>query len=107
MFQRKRRPPAVAVLVFGLLAAGIRLVGDAPAGAGAARGQPGVDRHGDPLPPGATARLGTVRLRHAGEVRGVVFAPDGKAVASVGEGPAAVRIWDVSTGRELRRLSAE
>src|SRR5262249_31430193 len=51
--------------------------------------------------------LGTVRLRHAGEVRGLAFAPDGKAVASVGGGPAAVRLWDVRTGRELRHFPAE
>src|SRR4051794_1016736 len=102
MFKRKHNLAATAALGFGLLAAGMGPVRDAPAGAGAAPGQAGVDRHGDPLSPGAVARLGTVRLRHAGEVRGVAFAPDGKAVASVGEGPAAVRIWDVSTGRELR-----
>jgi WD40 repeat protein len=60
-----------------------------------------VDRYGDPLPPGAVARLGTWRLRHPNPVNALAFSPDGRFLASVGS-PAVV--WDVLTGREVRRL---
>jgi RNA polymerase sigma factor (sigma-70 family) len=40
-----------------------------------------LDVHGDPLPEGALARLGTSRLRHEGFVQSLCFMPGGKAVA--------------------------
>ncbi|HEY7154651.1 MAG TPA: sigma-70 family RNA polymerase sigma factor [Gemmataceae bacterium] len=61
------------------------------------------DRYGDPLPEGAIARLGTVRLRHDDMVYSVVFSGDGKtAIASDSAG--FIVFWDVATGREIRRL---
>ncbi len=60
-----------------------------------------VDRYGDPLPPGAIARLGTVRLRHTKPVGPITFAPDGKVLASGGR---SIRIWDVTTGKQVRHL---
>ncbi len=63
--------------------------------------QAAVDRYGDPLPPGAVARLGSFRLRHSGPVRAVAFAPDGKTMVSGGADSWAF-LWDVATGKRLR-----
>jgi WD40 repeat protein len=61
---------------------------------------PGVDTNGDPLPPGAIARLGTLRLR-----RGLnsALTGDGKVLitASVEMG---IRAWDAVSGKELRNF---
>ncbi len=60
------------------------------------------DRYGDPLPPGALARLGTSRLRHThGEVSDAAFSADGKVLASFGWDNY-LRIWDTADGRELQ-----
>ncbi len=65
-----------------------------------------TDRHGDPLPEGVLARLGTVRLRAIGaEVR---FSPDGKSILTI-IGGRRVKLWDADTGqlREQRELPIE
>jgi WD40 repeat protein len=64
----------------------------------AAGAEPRLDRHGDPLPPGAVARLGTVRLRTAASV--LALTPDGKTVLTVAGGRTVGR-WDADTGRLL------
>src|SRR5262249_41302871 len=59
------------------------------------------DRHGDPLPPGAVARLGTLRYRLSfSRGLGLGFTPDGeKIVAATQE---AVEVFEAKTGRRLR-----
>jgi WD40 repeat protein len=65
-------------------------------------GKDGVDRYGDPLPPGAVVRLGTVRYRFGGH--GAAFLPDRRTVVSVPPGNAII-LWDARTGRLLREIS--
>jgi RNA polymerase sigma factor (sigma-70 family) len=70
-----------------------------PEGERGARSEP----PGEPLPPGAVGRLGTARLRHAGWVNAVAFAPDGKTLVS-GSRDRTIRRWELATGKELGRL---
>jgi WD40 repeat protein len=56
---------------------------------------PLTDAHGDPLPKGAVARLGTIRYR-LGEVGEFALSPDGKTLAA--ESSTGVFLWDIETG---------
>ncbi len=64
---------------------------------------PARDRFGDPLPPGALARMGTVRFRHGSMIEQISLAPDGRTLATASR-DGTVRLWDMATGRELLRL---
>lgn len=68
----------------------------------AADGPAGADRFGDPLPSGALARMGTVRLRHGGPVAALVVSLDGRFLASAGGN--LIHVWDGATGKEIQRL---
>jgi WD40 repeat protein len=61
------------------------------------------DLHGDPLPGGASARLGTVRWRHGGVTGFVAFLPDGKSVVSA-SADRVFHLWDFPSGKALRRF---
>jgi RNA polymerase sigma factor (sigma-70 family) len=110
----------VVLLGTALLAAGAVLVygrglsaergeggaGEPPASQGPAEPHPGdgrrTDLHGDPLPHEALARLGTTRFRPGEHVSLLRFTPDGTKLVT--QGAAGLRVWDVATGRELRRF---
>ncbi len=67
---------------------------------------PREDRHGDPLPQGANARLGTVRFHNPGPIHTVAFSPDGTALLVFAERyrNSALRLWDIVEGKELARF---
>ncbi|HEY7158449.1 MAG TPA: WD40 repeat domain-containing protein [Gemmataceae bacterium] len=68
------------------------------------------DHYGDPLPDGAVFRAGTTRLRHHSNYDhpfvNVLFSPDRKFVLSSASGEQEVRMWETSTGREVRQFPA-
>lgn len=59
-----------------------------------------------PLPPGAIARLGSLRLRHEHEVRSIAFSPDGKKIASVSQYEHRIRVWDAASGKLQHEFDA-
>jgi RNA polymerase sigma factor (sigma-70 family) len=103
------------LLAAGIVASGAGLLaqrGGAPPGpAGAAAAPPAAaspevrtDPRGDPLPPGALARMGTVRWRLEGPpADAMAVAPDGKTLVTVNAAKGIV-VWDTATGRALRQI---
>ena len=77
-------------------------------GAAKRPGEPGQAQRngadGDPLPPGAIARLGGLRLQHGGGISNVLFTRDSKGLISAG-GEAVIRLWDPATGKEIRHFT--
>ncbi len=65
--------------------------------------RPRVDVHGDPLPEGAVARLGTVRFRMSGLVYACAWSPDGKTLAASSVDKS-IAFFDAATGRRLRQF---
>jgi WD40 repeat protein len=64
------------------------------------------DLQGDPLPQGAIARLGSVRLRHSLKVSGAALSPDGRLIYST-EYYGGVIVWDAITGAVVRRIASD
>jgi WD40 repeat protein/beta-lactamase regulating signal transducer with metallopeptidase domain len=75
-----------------------------PAAAPESQARATADSHGDPLPAGALARLGTTRLRHSADVTFVAFGPDGKTLITAAQDNT-IRVWDLSSGNEVRRFA--
>src|SRR5262249_53549093 len=63
------------------------------------------DRYGDDLPPGATARMGTVRWRHNARISALAFAPQGQLLVSAGADKV-IRFWD-GEGKVVREIKAD
>jgi WD40 repeat protein len=59
-----------------------------------------TDLYGDPLPEGAIARLGTIRLRHKSDVFSAIFTPDGKSLIAADS--ELIRVYDPTTGARVR-----
>jgi len=62
------------------------------------------DLYGDPLPPGAVARMGTLRFRQPGCCLHVAYSPDGKLLASGWD--EGIAVWDVATGKRVAFFQA-
>jgi WD40 repeat protein len=67
---------------------------------------PATDLHGDPLPEGALARLGSSRWRPGSAATYLAFMPDGKSLLKAGE-DASIVLLDVATGKEVRRFEPD
>lgn len=60
------------------------------------------DLDGDPLPPGAVARLGSLRFRFGQPIFSLAFSPDGKRLA--GCSSRQILVWDAATGKRLHEF---
>jgi WD40 repeat protein len=65
---------------------------------------PLMDRYGDPLPPRAVCRLGTLRLLHKDFVTAAAFSPDGKRFASTAI-DGSLMVWEWPSGKKLHGFS--
>ncbi|HZY83981.1 MAG TPA: hypothetical protein VFE78_04070, partial [Gemmataceae bacterium] len=62
-----------------------------------------VDRYGDPLPPGAVARLGTSRWRQPDQITVVALSRDGRLTAAVSF-HRRIHLWETATGKRRALL---
>jgi WD40 repeat protein len=95
------------VLVFGLFS-GLQGPDAEAQGPGqrpsSATGEPRTDLHGDPLPVGAVARIGTVRWRTSSALGTLAFSSDGRYLAASGD---PTLLFDAASGRLVRKLPAD
>jgi WD40 repeat protein len=68
-----------------------------------------VDRHGDPLPDGAVARLGSERFFHPFGLSCLAFSPDSRVLVAAGhaEKGLSLRFWEIATGRQIASFAIE
>jgi WD40 repeat protein len=90
---------SIAVLSAASIRIGRAAETPAPPRAAAAR----VDRLGDPLPPSALLRFGTLRLQHPRPIADLVLSLDGKTVVTIG---GSLIAWDAATGKSLWETNA-
>jgi WD40 repeat protein len=66
-----------------------------------------TDRFDDPLPPGALARFGTLRLREGtrSHIR-AVYSPATHVLAASGQ-DSCILLWDMATGKQLRQITTD
>jgi hypothetical protein len=101
--------PSLAAVVACLLIATNVVLAAEPTAQPATEKQPtGSDLYADPLPPLATARLGTLRFRPGARVGRIRFAPDGRTLLTIDRDQVAWQ-WETTTGKEQfhRRLPSD
>jgi WD40 repeat protein len=96
----------------GALAAAGLLTDTAATPAAEAIGVPPLPHPGDALPAGATLRLGTTRLWHLAErgnegLNDLTFSPNGRLLAALGYQDGCLSVWEVPSGRLLRKWEAD
>jgi RNA polymerase sigma factor (sigma-70 family) len=113
VFARKLNSVFAAFLLVAALGVGTRFLLGRATDPGkkpeppAAQPATATDLVGDPLPPGATARMGTLRFRSDGfGPSSLDFLPDSKTLVTT-EYRHGIRFWDAATGRVLRTLKTE
>jgi WD40 repeat protein len=88
---------------FVLLACEVVCANDAAGDEPKPKVEPRLDHFGDPLPPGAVMRLGTVRYRVRGGHRALAFMPDGKTIAARSD-DRSILFFDVESGKRVKEL---
>jgi WD40 repeat protein len=64
-----------------------------------------IDAYGDPLPPGAIARMGTLRDEVGCVTSRIIYSPDGRFLTSATTCETnPLRLWDPASGRVIREL---
>lgn len=70
---------------------------------GPLRMRPKTDRYGDPLPPGAVLRLGTVKFRQDSPIFRIAYTPDGRYLITDGK-DSILRVWKTADGKTIRYI---
>ncbi len=96
---RSTGPVSALMFVGVLITAGVIGAGIIDAQAASSQ-NPVTDLHGDALPPGTIARLGTIRLKHGGRVTGLRYSSDGTILTS--RSKSGLYVWDAASGQRLR-----